>query len=142
MTMIIPMAAVVFYIFGIGVATFMVRKRAVMSKAVSFKYFRVYDAKESSPPEFLVRMGRHYDNQMQLPPFFLITGLTCLFYGLHGWIPVTLGWIFLASRVAHTYFHLSSNNVLRRAAAFAVGWIVIVILWIIILTQGMTIPAL
>lgn len=142
MTMIVPMATMVFFIAGIGVMNFMVRRNAVKSKAVSFKYFRIYDAGSTPAPEFLVRMGRHYDNQMQLPPLFLITGLACLFYGLNGWIPVTLGWIFVVSRVVHTIVHLGSNNVLHRAGAFAIGWLMIVALWVIILAQGMSVPVL
>lgn len=140
MTMIMPMAAMVFYMFGIGVMTFFVRKNAVQTKKVSAKYFRVYDIGEKAPPEFVVRMGRHYDNQMQLPVLFLITGLACLFYGLNGWITVSLGWAFVASRALHTYIHLGSNNIIYRAGAFGLGWILIAVLWVILLTQGMTLP--
>lgn len=142
MTMIYPMAAMVFYIFGIGIMTFMVRKKAVSSKAVNFKYFRVYDVTSGAPPEFLIRVGRHYDNQMQLPLLFLITCLACMFHGLNGWITVSLAWAFVVSRMLHSFILLGSNNVLYRAQAYALGWILIVVLWIIIVTQGLSAPVL
>lgn len=134
------MAVMVFFMFLIGVTTFFVRKNAVVAKKVSVKYFRIYDMRDGEPPEFVVRMARHYDNMMQVPLLFLITGVVCLIYGLHGWIPVTFGWIFVVSRVLHTYVHLGSNNVLKRAGFFAIGWLCILVLWVIIVTHGMQIP--
>jgi hypothetical protein len=133
MTMLIPMAFLVFYIAAVGIFTFLVRKKAVTSKQVSIKYFRVYDVRDGAPPEYMVRAARHFDNLLQAPILFLVTGMLCLFFGLNGWVTVTLGWAFVVSRLVHTWVHLGSNNILWRAASYFTGWIIILVLWTILL---------
>jgi len=135
MTMLAPMAAMVFYIFVLGVVNLGVRRNAVRTQSLSLKYFRTYDAREFTPPEFVVRMGRHYDNQFELPLLFLITVLVSIICGIHGRLPVALSWAFVFSRMLHSYFHLSSNHILKRMGSFFLGWIIILALWIVILLQ-------
>lgn len=131
--MLIPMAFMVFYIAGVGIFAFFVRKNAVVNKQVSVQYFRVYDARGSTPPEYLLRVGRHFDNLLQAPIFFMVTGAVCLLYGLNGWVTVSLGWAYVASRMVHSYIHLGSNHILKRAASYFAGWMILLVLWVIIL---------
>lgn len=138
-SLLIPMAVMVFYIGGVGIYAFFVRKRAVTNKEVSFKYFRTYDGSEK-PPEYLVRLGRHYDNLMQAPMFFLMTSTICLIIGLNSLFVVLLAWLYVLSRMAHTWIHLGSNHILKRAGFFAFGWVLIWSLWILIIVHHFNNP--
>jgi hypothetical protein len=137
MTLLIPMAVMVVYILAVGVYSFSVRSGAVRSKKLSMKYFLTYDpALLGDNAEYVVRVGRHYDNLLQIPLLFLVTGALCLFYGLSGWLPALLGWVFFFSRVVHTYIHLGSNNIVYRFLAYGFGWLIILALWGLLLFQG------
>ncbi len=135
--MIFPMAAMVFYIWLAAIFLFLSRVKAVRENRALAKYFRVYDSSQGAPSERVLRMGQHYDNLLQLPPLFLLTGVVCLHYQLHGPAVVVLGWAFVGSRMLHSIIHLGSNHILKRAGAFALGWAIIIALWILILVQQM-----
>ncbi len=132
MTVLWPMVAMVFYMVAVAVTMFFLRVRSVARREVSAKYYKTHDAREGLPPEFIVRIGRHYDNLFQVPVLFLITCIVSLLLGLNGWVTIALAWAFVASRMLHTIIHLGRNHVLKRAIAFAAGWLIIVALWIII----------
>ena len=44
---------------------------------------------------------------------------------------VVMAWIFVLSRLAHAYIHTTSNHVPTRFRAFAVGMLVLLLMWII-----------
>lgn len=133
MNLVYPMAAMVFYMFVIGIFNFITRKRAVQSGAVSLGFYKTYDTAHYKAPEFLVLMGRHYDNQFQLPPVYLMTVLTGLHLGVVSTAFAATAWIFILTRVVHSYFHVLANNVLLRAAAFFAGWLMVLAMWVQIL---------
>lgn len=133
MTLLYPMFAMVLYMFAIGVSTFIIRFRAFKSGSVKLGYYRHLDTAKYDPPEFLVRVGRHYDNQFQLPLLFLATCLVCLQLRFEGFFFVLAAWLFILTRVVHTVIHLGSNHILKRAMAFQAGWWVILAMWILIL---------
>jgi len=134
-SLLIPMAFMVFYIVGIGIFTLRTRFKAVAQKQVHPKYFKTYDTSQGIPPEYLVRVGRHFDNQLQAPVVFLITLQVCLQIGLTTTPVVLAAWVFIATRVLHTIIHLGTNHVLKRAGSYFAGWIVILVIWTMILIQ-------
>lgn len=132
-SLLIPMAFIVFYMVAIGVFTFITRVRAVVRRQVHPKYFSTYDSSKGAPAEYVVRVGRHFDNQMQAPVVFLITLLTCLQIGLVSASMVIAAWLFVGTRILHTIIHLGSNNVRHRATSYFAGWGIMVYMWIMIL---------
>jgi hypothetical protein len=130
------MLVMVLYLWLFALAMFVTRTQAVRKNRALVKYFKVYDPAVAQPSEFLLRMGQHYDNLFQLPILFLVTGGICLQQGLEGPLPVALAWAFVATRALHTYIHLGSNHILRRAGAFALGWICVVALWLLLWWQS------
>ena len=44
---------------------------------------------------------------------------------------VVLSWLFVATRLGHAYIHVTSNRVGQRFNAFAAGFAVLVLMWII-----------
>ena len=136
MQFIYPAAVMVFYILIIGLFNFRTRLLSVLKEKVNPNYYKVLDSKEYKVPEHVIRMGRHYDNQFELPMLFLITCVTCALLKVTNDLAIVAAWGFLLSRAAHTYFHLGSNNIIRRMLSFKAGWLCIVIMWIFILIDG------
>jgi hypothetical protein len=122
-----PMAAYVFYMVAFGVYNFYTRYKAIKTGQVDFKYFK---AMQGEAPHHVVNVGRHYDNQFQLPILFLVTCLAHMQLGKTNQTTLVLAWLFCVTRLVHTYFHVVNNRVPKRAAAFMMGWLVIAALWI------------
>ena len=124
-----PAAAMVFYIFFVGVYNFRVRLQAVKDGTLKLDYFKILDQQAFSAPEYVVRTGRHYDNQFQPPLLFLITCVVCLFMMINHPVAIGAAWLFVLSRVMHSLYHLGSNDILKRARWFFLGWGVVIVLW-------------
>jgi hypothetical protein len=133
MALILPMSFMVFYIFALGIYTFRVRSSSVNNKETHIKFFKTYDMSLGGPPEYVVRVGRHYDNQYQVPILFLITAGLCLVHQIDSLIPAVLSWMFVISRLIHSYIHLGQNNIIYRFLSYASGFIIVLALWVLIL---------
>lgn len=127
-TLIYPAAFYVLYIFALFLSLMVVRVRAVKSGKVAMAYFATYSGE--GPPEWIVVLGRHYDNQFQVPLLFLLTCSVLMHAGVQDGLTQGLAWLFVASRLAHSWVHLRGNVVVRRLQAYALGWFTIVALWI------------
>jgi hypothetical protein len=46
-----------------------------------------------------------------------------------------MAWIFVLSRLVHAGIHVTSNRLTRRGAAFAVGAIVLALMWAILIVR-------
>ena len=46
-----------------------------------------------------------------------------------------LAWVFVLSRLAHAYVHVTSNNLGRRGALFGIGALVLAIMWLIFIVR-------
>lgn len=132
MNFIYPMAFTAFYIFVVGAVNFMVRKNALAKGGLKAGYFKNLDAQSFQPPEFVIRMGRHYDHHFQLPMLFLITCLVCVQVPVTHPLGLVFAWAFIATRLGHTYIHLGSNKILQRVSFFFAGWLMVLALWVMI----------
>lgn len=126
--LIFPMAAYVFYTFALALHMFRTRVNAVKSGTVSVKYYKSQTG--PPPPERVIVIARHYDNQFQLPILFFITCLAHIVMGSANPLTLSLAWGFVLSRAWHSWILLGKNRVLKRAAVFGLGWLFIVGLWI------------
>ncbi len=126
--LIYPSAFYVFYIVSLIVYNLSCRLKSIKSKEISPKYFKNY-ADKTSLPERLIVLERHIDNQFQLPTIFLATCAAHMATSQVNFLTIILAWLFVISRLFHTYIHLGSNNVLHRAQTYGVGLIVIIVLW-------------
>lgn len=126
---IYPAAIYVFYMGGLIVYNLVRRLRAVKQNQVSGSYFKAYDKKNEVPEELLI-LERHIDNQFQLPTIYLATCAMHVALGEVDLLTVSLAWIFVFLRFWHSYIHLGSNAVLKRAKVYGLGWFTIWALWI------------
>jgi hypothetical protein len=91
--------------------------------------------REQKWPKRTTQVANAFSNQFELPVLFYV--LTILEYVTHlaGIIFVVLAWIFVIFRILQAYVHVTSNIVRLRGAFFAIGAVVLAIMWVIYIVQ-------
>src|SRR5262245_30710247 len=80
--------------------------------------------------EDATKVANAYHNQFQLPVLFYVLVVLALFARKADFLFVIMSWIFVVSRIVHAVIHVRSNYVPHRFYAFAVGAIVLLLMWI------------
>ncbi len=124
--LILAMLFYVIYIWLLGALNFRTRLLAIKNKNVHHSFFKAYQGDVTDRVQVV---GRHYDNQFQLPLLFFISCLTLLTLKHADLISILFAWAFILSRIGHSYEHLGKNRVIKRFFWFAGGWLIILGLW-------------
>ena len=82
-------------------------------------------------PAQATQISNCYDSQFQLPPLFYVLVILAWVTRQADLIFVVMAWIFVLARLAHAYIHTTSNHVPTRFWVFAVGMLVLLLMWII-----------
>ncbi len=128
-----PAAAMFFLTFAVIVNLGIKRFRAVGRREVSVGYYRLFS--EGGEPPRLRVLTRHAQNHFEVPPLFYLVLLFIYVTGHVTWLTVGLAWLYFASRCAHSYIHLGTNNVTHRFSAYAAGGLVLAALWLSLLVS-------
>jgi len=104
------------------------RLAAIRRGQVDPRYFRAF--RDGAEPEAAHVAARHLRNLFEAPVLFYAIVIIAFVTGHSGWLPLTLAWLYVAVRAAHSWVHLGSNVVLLRFRLFALSWIVLIALWI------------
>lgn len=125
-----PVFVLVALTIAVGVMTGRARRAAVVRGKV-----RIKDIALGQPawPARVMQLGNNYNNQFQLPVLFYVLVAFAMITGTQSIFLVVLAWAFVASRVAHTYIHITSNNVARRFRAFLAGILILIVMWLALL---------
>jgi hypothetical protein len=83
-------------------------------------------------PEAITKIGNSYNNQFQLPALFYAVVILAYVLRKADLLFVILSWLFVATRLGHAYIHVTSNRVGWRFNAFAAGFAVLVVMWIML----------
>lgn len=126
------MFAYVFFMWTLALRNFKTRRSAIQNKAIQANDLKSFQNKF---PDEIAVMGRHYDNQFQLPILFLITCTLHLTLKTVDTWTVNAAWAFIALRLGHSFEHLGRNRLIRRVMWFASGWLVVLALWIKLLVS-------
>jgi hypothetical protein len=86
---------------------------------------------QSAWPAKPTQISNCYDSQFQIPLLFYVLVVLAWMTKQADLIFVVMAWIFVLSRLAHTYIHTGSNHVPTRFRVFAVGMIVLLLMWIV-----------
>ena len=84
---------------------------------------------QSNWPPRVLQVSNNYNSQFQLPVLFYVLTIVSILTRHADVIFVVLAWVFVLSRVVHSYIHASTNYVPHRFNAFAFGAIVLLIMW-------------
>lgn len=81
-------------------------------------------------PEHITKIGNSYNSQFQLPVLFYVVVILAYVLRTADLLFVVLSWLFVATRLGHAYIHVTSNRVGWRFNAFAAGFAVLAVMWI------------
>ncbi|RYE49899.1 MAG: MAPEG family protein [Hyphomicrobiales bacterium] len=70
-----------------------------------------------------------FDNQFQLPVLFYVGAGLALYFG-PTLLEIVLAWLFVVSRYAHAFVHVTDNHVIRRFAAYLIGLLLLCAFWL------------
>lgn len=88
------------------------------------------------PPDVSVP-NRAFMNLLEVPVLFYLACIVAFLTHLVEGRLITLAWIYVALRVAHSLVYLVYNNVMHRLAVFAVSNFVVVAIWLMLISQLM-----
>ncbi|MDB5443189.1 MAG: hypothetical protein JWP73_1565 [Phenylobacterium sp.] len=100
--------------------------RAGLIKADDFKF-----GESARVPGEVSIPNRNMMNLLELPLLFYVAGLMYYVAGKVDGVVLTVAWIYVALRVAHSLIHVTYNNVMHRLIAFATSNVVLLVLWIL-----------
>jgi len=72
-----------------------------------------------------------FRNQFEMPVLFYVVVVLALATRQADLPFVVLSWLFVASRIVHAYVHTTSNDIRLRFPAYAVGVLVLLIMWVL-----------
>lgn len=121
-----PMLAQVLLVYIVYVMLGKRRRQAVRSGEARINQFKT----RAAEPEVSVTAANSVINQFELPVLFYAVCLSLYVTEGTSYVSVGLAWLFVATRYAHAWFHLSTNRIKLRSRAFILGWMVLGILWI------------
>jgi hypothetical protein len=80
--------------------------------------------------------NRNYMNLLELPVLFYVAGLMFYVAGRVDQAVLTVAWVYVALRAAHSLIHMTYNNVFHRLAAFATSNVVLAVFWVQFFVKG------
>lgn len=122
-----PLFVMALLTFVIGFRGFRMRVRAVRQDGLNPGYFQ-YN-RGGKPPEYMMRSEQNYTNQFELPILFYAVGLIAYSASLVDVVTIILAWLFVLSRIMHSYTHIRFNKLMRRRRAFLAGFVTLMALW-------------
>lgn len=85
-------------------------------------------------PEREHKVSNAFDNQFQLPVLFYVACLIAIGFGAT-LLEVLLAAAFVVTRYVHAFIHVTSNNVVRRFAAYTAGLVLLCLFWLDLLVR-------
>ncbi|WP_421405180.1 MAPEG family protein [Agrobacterium fabrum] len=120
-----PMIAHAFLVFILYALLLHRRKNHTLTSREAVTQYR--ERGEEGLASYLV--NRNIANQFELPVLFHAICLLLYITDADNVVTVVLAWLFVISRYAHSYVHVTSNRLRYRAPLFGIGFALLVCLW-------------
>lgn len=82
-------------------------------------------------PREVRQAGNCFRNQFEVPVLFYAVVAFALITRKADLLFVVLCWLFVLSRIAHALVHIGSNDIRLRFSLFALGAIVLLVIWVL-----------
>lgn len=102
------------------------RKAAVKSGEATFADYRVPVVE----PKATASVARNLENQFELPVLFYAVCLALYMVNGVNDLTIVVAWLFVLSRIGHSWIHLSSNQMRLRTPIFTIGFLLNGLLWL------------
>jgi hypothetical protein len=87
--------------------------------------------REPNWPAGVTQVGNAYQNQLELPLLFYVLTVLAWITRHADLLFVVLAWIFVLSRIAHAFIHVTDNRIGRRGPVFGLGALILAVMWVI-----------
>ena len=127
-----PVMAQLFVTFVLILWTGRVRVGAIRRREV-----RMRDIARSADawPEHVKKVSNNMHNQFETPILFYALCGVATYVGETGVLMTFLAWAWFVSRLVHTAVHVTVNRVPLRALIFAIGVVILILMWLLILIR-------
>jgi hypothetical protein len=138
--------AILYPVFVLVLLTLMVLCSLAVARARAIK---TMDRQRGNPdlalgrvswPEDAIKRANNYRNQFELPVLFYAVVAFALITKGADLLMIVLAWLFVLSRIVHATIHVGPNKVRWRTPAFALGFLVIAVMWIKLFLHVLTAP--
>jgi len=92
----------------------------------------------SAMPDYARKASNNMNNQWETPTLFYALILLTLVLHLYSLVLAVLAFVYVASRIGHTWIHTTSNIVLIRARVFFVGVGALILMTLILILDLLT----
>ncbi|MFI5012517.1 MAG: MAPEG family protein [Hyphomicrobiales bacterium] len=131
---LLPLFVQVALTFGLLLWLAPLRWRALASKQVRPSDIALG---QKAWPERVQQIANCFQNQVELPILYYVLVILAVMARKGDLFFVILSWVFVASRLLHAFIHTGSNIVRLRGAAYGVGLVVLMAMWIIFAARVM-----
>ena len=81
-------------------------------------------------PDDAAKRAASYRNQFEAPVLFYAVVAFALITKAADSVMIALAWLFVLTRIVHAAVHIGPNKVRWRSPAFALGFLVVVLMWV------------
>jgi hypothetical protein len=129
-----PLFVQVLLTFVIGFSMAGLRTGALTRREVTP---RDIDLGQPNWPKRSTQVANCFRNQFELPVLFYVLTILAMATRHADFLFVVLAWVFVLTRLVHAYIHVTSNNLRMRGLWFAIGALVLFIMWVIFIVRIM-----
>ncbi len=86
-------------------------------------------------PDAITQVGRAFHNQLETPQLFYAWAAFAMLTHKTDLLMLALAWVYVLTRLAHAYVHLTTNYVPTRFTAFLLGFILLAAMWLVLLIR-------
>ncbi|WP_244904480.1 MULTISPECIES: MAPEG family protein [Cellvibrio] len=133
--MIYPLFAMVLLTFLVAFRLLFLRIKALKTGSLTLGQFRL---NSGDIPDDITQTARNYSNLFEVPVLFYTAGAIAIAMRVDGSAIIIAAWLFVLARAAHSWIHLTSNNVINRFRAYVVGNLCVMALWGLLLVDHAT----
>jgi len=130
MNILWPSFAMFFLTLVVALVLVIKRFSAVSQRRVNPEFYKLY--RDGQEPEDVAVYTRHLTNLFEQPILFYAVIVMSYATGLASGALVWVAWAYVAARVVHSVVHLFGNNVLIRVRVFALSWVALTALWVML----------
>ena len=129
-----PLFVQVLLTFAVMIGMMVFRTRSLQSGETRYQDIAM---REPNWPRQAALFGNSYSNQFELPLLFYVLTILAMMTKHADLLFVLLAWVFVAFRVLQAFVHVSSNNVPYRGGYYAIGAMVLLVMWLIFVVKIM-----
>lgn len=91
------------------------------------------------PPRVL-QIANAAHNQLETPVLFYVLTILAIITRQADLVFVVMAWIYVALRLAHACVHVTTNRLALRGGVFALGFMVLMLMWLIFIVRILARP--